>query len=60
MAVEPGNAKSWKGFLKAVRERVLKRAVTCLLSRKDGMMDDFESLPSALEQHIQKPLNHEP
>ena len=58
MAVEPGNAESWEGFPEVLRERVLKRPVTRLLSRKNGMVNDFETLPSALEQHIQKPLNH--
>jgi hypothetical protein len=58
MFIEAAYAQSGQGIFQDSGERVPESAVICLLSRKNGMMDDFEPLPSVLQQNIQEPLNH--
>ncbi len=58
MLVKLVNAQFKQGFLQDIREGFLRGAINCLLSRKNGMVDDSKPLPSALEQCIQEPLNH--
>ena len=54
VVIKRSHAKSKQGRLQDFRKRVRQRAVLSLLSRKNGMVGDFEPLPSALEQHLQE------